>query len=296
MRYLLSIAIVLLLPVSTLAETVAVLSVTYTDYKTASSPKERSDKVKEAVFSAIETVGMTPIDLEERAGDNGSIAECANAICAGDAARKADADIGIVVSVIDKDGEFEIVIHLSTHSSPVTATPFCSFNSMLQRVAGFVESALAEKRQQEDDTGALSEEEDKPDTSDASAPTEETPSPPPLKESPKKRLKPLSPIPFYTMLGLTLAFGGSYAAIESIGFTRSKTIDDKSDLRPLQITSYALLGCTAASGITTIILVFFTDFKSRKDSRQEQASSSPTLYIAPAASPDGYGLTLSGHF
>lgn len=300
MRYLLPAAIVLLLPVLTRAETVAVLSVTYTEYTSASFPKERTDKLKEAVLDAIENVGMTPLDLEDGPEGGGAFAGCANATCAGNAARKAGADIGIVVSVVDKEGEFEIVIHLSTHPSPVSATPFCSFNSMLQRVAGFVESALQESRRHshDDEESPPEEEKEQPkrEKNTAEEPDEDSQTVHLIEETPMKRPKPLSPIPFYTMIGATVVFGGSYAAIESYAYSKSKDTEDKSDLRPFQIANYALLGCTVASGIAAVVLVFFTDFKSRKGSKRDPASASLDLFVVPSASPGGLGLSVSGRF
>jgi hypothetical protein len=295
MRFLLPIAIVCLVPVSTLADTVALLSVTYTDYKTDSSPKERTDKVKETVLEAIERADMVPLDRVY----NDIYADCADTLCAREGAEQEDADIGIVVSVVDKDGQFDIAIHLSTHPRPVAAKPFCSFNSMLQRVSGFVESALLESRQKDEKEAHPEEEEEAEDESevrDTASPEEKVPENPAEDEAPAERTKPLSPVPFYAMVGATVVFGGSYAAIESYAYTKSKNQEDNSDLRPFQIANYALLGCTVASGITAVVLVFFTDFKARKRESRDHAFASPDLSITPAASPGGFGLSLSGRF
>jgi hypothetical protein len=281
--------LVLLFPAAAVAEQAAVLPVSYKFYRTANQSQERADKVLETVKTTVEKIGMVPVSVD-------SDGFCEDEACVQATAEKTGADFCVQVSVVDNDGQFDIKV-LVNGAEPAAASPFGTFNSMIQRVAGLVEASLNEAKAKKPVEPAATEQPAEPEPIAATqepVPTTPPPTTPPKADDAKH--KPLKPAVFYSLLGVTVGLGGALAAVEAVNYQKWKDAGKPSDLTSqmnhLQVASIALIGCTAAAGVATIVIAVLTDFKSKKG---DKISLAPMISDR-AQGPGAQGLMIQGEF
>jgi hypothetical protein len=298
MRIIVIILCIMSLPLAVAAQSVAVLPVSYTVYKKNASSPERALKVLDAVVEGIEAAGMTTVtgaDVTKASETVEGGADCADSACAGAVAKAAGTDFAIFVSVVDKDGQFDIAIHIS-NAEPVTAQPFVIFKALLRRITGLVEAALKEeslKRAAAEPSGAEpGEAVSDPATEDV----EETPGAEPSQKPSKDDKKKLPPVAFYASMGTTAALAIAYTAMESVGYAKYKDADaeGRRDLKPLQVANRAVLGCTLVAAVASTVIFFFTDFDS--GSGGDVAADRKGVSVTPTAASKGGGVVLFGEF
>ena len=326
----------LFLPITALAESVAVLPVTYKIYRTNKASQERAVKVKEAVVRGVENAGFTPMtgaDIDQESESLASPNEkyCLSSECTLKVAEKVGADLGVLVWISDQDGQFDIQI-ITTHAEPIAKSPFGTLKSITKRIEALVSDSLKEaarnlpkaeanpgqttqdtsdeKTDEEAAAGVEPEDEEtEPDTT-----TDETVMPPAPVVSKKK---PFDPPVFWSLFGVTAAVGVGYGISETIGFVKKKGTDnpsssDKKKLESWQLANRITLGITAAGVIATGVIAFFTNFGSAaetsrnrnlklagpSESLRKVAKASLDIKLAPALDPAGAsaGLALSGAF
>ena len=280
MRAITVLTVWLFLPLTAVAQNVAVLPVSYKIYRTNSLDEERAAKVKEAVVQGVMNAGLTPmtgedIDRESRAYAPLGDTYCITSDCPLKVAERVQADLGVAVSVSDHDGQFDIHIY-TTYAEPITASPFGTFNSIRKRITAMVRDALAEalsnqpkaaapveteKREDEyvpppDMSGQMQDDEVVDDKGEKSPPGPDL----------QGRKKPIKRPVFWSVFGVTAAVGLGCAGIEILGYVATKTVDDPPqktldswDVE--RLTNKILFGVAATGIVTTTILAFFTDFK-----------------------------------
>jgi len=123
---------------------------------------------------------------------------------------------------------------------------------------------------------------------------EEKPTAPPVEA--RKEKNKLGTGPFWAGLGLTLAFGATAIVTGALALQKDKEVagmkdnEDWQDLRAesdnLALTTDVLIGLGGASAITTLVLVFFTDFKKGK---KDESKLSFSLSAAPSCPMLGIG-------
>ena len=138
----------LFLPLTAVAESVAVLPVTYKIYRTNEDSEARAAKVKEAVVRGVEKAGLTPmtgddIDQASHALAPPNETYCMSSECVLQVTKQTGADLGVVVSVSDQDGQFDIQI-LTTYAEPIAKSPFGMLKSVLNRITALVADSLKE--------------------------------------------------------------------------------------------------------------------------------------------------------
>lgn len=293
----------LLFPVTATAENVAVLPVSYKIYRTAAQSSDRASKVQDAVGKAIEKIGMTATfgaavqDAAQSVSPNGAFS-CTDDECLKSVAEKTGADFGVVVSVVDNDGQFDIKVFV-TDAEPAAASPFGTFGAMIKRVSGMVESALKEAKERKEAAAAppeetIKESETPPSEEITPAVQSETPVPPSSSPDLNTKKKPISKIAFFTTLGVTVGLGAAYGAVEGIGYAKMKnleeqgtwTADEKKTVENMQLTSRILLGALGVGVITSIILVPFTNFK----------GTSKKVAVTPSFTTQSGGMLIQGEF
>jgi hypothetical protein len=103
----------------------------------------------------------------------------------------------------------------------------------------------------------------------------------------------LSPVWFWVGLGATAVFAGGAVganfALKRMKDDGIETDDDFNNARGVKIAGLASLGLAAAAGITTGVLVFFTDWNGDDEEPAE-------LQVGAFGTDDGGGLSLQGSF
>jgi hypothetical protein len=303
MRITTLVAVLLFLPLAaSAAEKVAVLPVSYTIYKTDSVSEERALKVADAVAAGVERVGLDPARGDDIIAASRDLAPkgasyCDRLACAKQVAERVGAAYAIFVSVVDKDGQFEIEV-IGTDAEPITASPFGTFRSMTRRVAGLVETSLREAINTNPHAGAAAEDE----AVEENLGTDESPARPDTAAEPAGEAgqtetpvgKGLSPVPFIAVASVTGALAVGWVAVEVVGYNKkSDTEGDLDRYKPLQIGARVLLGCAAAGLVTTVVLFFLTDFK---HSEAEASRASARWRLTPAPLSNGGLLVLDRGF
>jgi hypothetical protein len=297
-------AVLLFLPLAvSAAEKVAVLPVLYTIYKTDSVSEERALKVADAVAAGVERVGLEPARGDDIIAASRDLAPrgasyCDRLACAKQVAERVGAAYAIFVSVVDKDGQFEIEV-IGTDAEPITASPFGTFRSMTRRVAGLVETSLREAISTDPHAGAAAEDEA---FEDDLAGTDEAPAWRDAAEEPVEEAGPtetpektgLSPVPFIAAASVTGALAVGWVSVEVVGYNKKSDAEgDLGQLKPLQISARVLLGFAAAGLVTTVVLFFLTDFK---HSEAEASRASARWRLTPAPLSNGGLLVLDRRF
>jgi hypothetical protein len=286
--------LLMLLPFSAAAQKTVLLPVTYTIYKSNSPSAERASRVADAMRAGVEEAGAEIVDLNE------DFQACAHVECLRATAKKQGTDNAIFISVVDKDGEFEITV-ISAVGETAKATPFGTFGSLIARVKGIVRQIMEDTAKEVAPTPVVEEPEvelEEPVSKDNEVvePPEKTPETPqedtstPLVQEDDGGL---APVGFFVMAGLTSALAITYGIVDGVGY--AKYNDGEDDLEGLQTADRVLLGVTLAGAVTTAILFFLTDFDS--DDTSEKASAKlkrPTL--SPVATENGGMLMVEGRF
>lgn len=323
----------LFLPLTALAESVAVLPVTYRVYRTNQMSEERAAKVKEAVVRGVENAGLTPmtgadIDQESSALASPNETYCKSSECTLEVAHKVGADLGVLVWVSDQDGQFDIQI-ITTHAEPIAKSPFGTLKSVAKRIEALVEDSLKEglrnllsKAGADNSTTTMNGETDA-DDAPVDGPIDETESSPIADHSKAppapivSKRKPFSPPVFWSFFGVTAAVGVGYGISETVGFVKKKETDNPSDseekkLEAWQLANRITLGVTAAGVIATGVVAFFTEFKDSSElsrannvelagpskSIRKTDTASTGIELIPAVVPGnaGAGLAFAGAF
>jgi hypothetical protein len=303
MRTIIIISVCLVFPLASFAaERVAVLPVSYTMYKTNASSEERALKVADAVAMGVERAGLEPVRGDEVTAASRELAPdgesyCNQPACAREVAAQVGAAFAVFVSVVDKEGQFDIEV-LGTDSEPITASPFGTFRSMTRRVSGLVETSIREAVSMrgtppsapvDDETTSAGPKEEPPPPSPAPDNTAETVAPPVEDEDDGG----ISPVPFIVTSVLTGGLIAGYVSVEVIGYKRDQDNATEEDTRTLRITSRALLGCAATGVVASVVLFFLTDFHSGD---AEAAKTARNWHVLPSLAPSGGGLLLEGRF
>lgn len=312
----------LFLPLTAVAESVAVLPVTYTIYRTNQASEERAAKVMEAVVRGVENAGLTPMtgaDINQESSALASPNEtyCKSSECALQVAHKVGADLGVLVWVSDQDGQFDIQI-ITTHTDPIAKSPFGTLKSVTKRIEALVEDSLKEglrnllsKANVDDSTPAPGTTTTNGETDADSAPmvepaddlvVDDSKTPPAPIVS---KRKPFDPAHFWSVFGVTAAVGVGYGASETVGFVKKKNTDNPSNSEKKRLDAWQLanritLGVTAAGVIATGVMAFFTEFKDSTElgRTNHRELTADRLKLIPAVSPGrpGAGLALTGAF
>ncbi len=297
--------------IASAVEKAAVLPVSYKIYRTASQSDERAAKVFEAVRQSVEKTGLTPVIGESvesalQLSTSSPSEDCTENQCLESVAQKSGADFAIYVSIIDNDGQFFINVHING-VDPSAGNPFCTFNSMVQRVSGFVETSLKEalekksKEEKKEESVAVASIEPIENASNASSAVEEQPV---VQEKEytvntsnietDNSNKKISKSVFFTAMGITLALGGAYAIVEGVGYSKwqdrksalDRTAEEEKSISNMRISSRVLLGCFGAGVITSIILAPFTNFK----------KNSKSISAMPVFTGQDGGFVIRGEF
>ncbi len=297
----------LLVPLGAFAQQVAVLPVSYKVYRTAAESTERAAKVRAAAVKSTEKMGMTAVDRNTVEAATNALAPggstgCMEDACLAAVAERCGASFSVGVSVVDNDGQFDIKVAVNGVETG-TASPFGTFNAMLKRVAGMVESSLKEAKERME---TAEPEQAQEEVVEQEAPPEEPPKeadqqpdvvepdktvPPP---DGNRHKKPVSKVAFFTTLGVTVGIGAAYGAVTGIGWSKwnkykesgDYTADDKNWLENMQLSSRVLFGALAAGVITTVILGPLTKFKNAKNK----------VAVVPSFTEQMGGVLLQGEF
>ncbi len=266
-------------------------------YKTNAPSEERALKVSDAVIVGVERAGLVPVRGNEVTAASRELADegadyCDQPACARAVAERVGADYAVFVSVLDKDGQFEIEV-LGTDSEPITASPFGTFRSMTRRVSGLVETSIREAV----NLHGGSEEEAVPAPAEGPSEPAATAPPPVAPEEetstdPDDSGKGIAPAPFIVSTVLTGALAAAYVPLEVIGYKKDKEGASAESLKPLQTSNRVILGCGAAGLVTSVVLFFLTDF----DRDEEEAPKSAHWILVPTPATNGGGLVLEGRF
>ncbi|MCP4680369.1 MAG: hypothetical protein GY854_33770 [Deltaproteobacteria bacterium] len=110
----------------------------------------------------------------------------------------------------------------------------------------------------------------------------------------------ISPVPFWVALGTTGALGIGTVILELAVQGKASSLDDDPTNskaydkgKELQTGERVLLGLTGAAAVTTVVLLFFTDFKREK---AESSDSAKNHYVMPLITEDAVGVGISGRF
>ncbi len=110
----------------------------------------------------------------------------------------------------------------------------------------------------------------------------------------------ISPVPFWVALGTTGALGIGTVVMELAVQGQASALEDnptdkeaRDKGKSLQLGERVLLGLTGTAAVTTVVLIFFTDFKGEKD---ESTDSVEAASIAPFITEDVIGIGVSGRF
>jgi hypothetical protein len=274
----------LLLPLSAVAETVAVSPVSYKGDRKSDQKKERAQRITEEVIRTVESMGLTPITGPEVARESRAFSPlgdgvCRSTECVEEVASRVEADLAVSVAIVDEAGRVDLEIY-TAYAAPVVESTFDMFSALLRRISEEVEASLrqglkyvrsarksAESASQVEmqengyraplDLSGQMRDEEAPKGALSSAGA----SPP---DSPRK--KPVRPAGFWSSVGITMALGVGYGVVEGVGYGKwqadtSPPSDERASVEAMQLASRILLGATAAGMVTTTVLAFFTDFK-----------------------------------
>ena len=302
--------------ISAKGDTVAVLPVLYELYRTQTPVMERAEKVTDAIVRAIEENGMhaiTGVGVNNalQAVSSSDPHSCTYEACLSTVAAKIGADYAVAVSLVDKEGQFEISVNING-AAPFASNPYGTFNSMIHRISGVVGSTIRELREKKESETSVPNQASIVEQPVESAPPvvnidAEAESPPveestmvkaPLQlsnsgnEDSRKRRLPRGV--FYSSLGITLAIGAAYASVESIGYVKWRDEKQRSESTPeneepienLRLSSRVLAGSLCAGVVATTIFAFFTDFKGGEKG----------VAVVPAFTNDAGYMLIHGRF
>lgn len=303
MRAITLFLVMLFLPLTAFAESVAVLPVSYKIYRTNKQDEDRAAKVKAAVIGGVEDAGLTPMTGEDIDNESQAFAGeemfCVSSECPLKVAERVGADLGVVVAVSDHDGQFDIHIY-TTYAEPVSASPFGTLKATLKRIRGMVTDSLkeavrnappvetpaaAETETTEEETGPTAEETE--ETQNEETPATDAEKEPPAPE-PQKKKKPIPKPAFWSVFGVSLTIGLGYTGLETFGYIywqdkkegwddhttdEATRKDELNTVKALQLTCRIMMGVTAAAVITTGVLGFFTDFSRGEASAKRETNA-----------------------
>ena len=290
MRTIIILILIYLVPLSALAQKVAVLPVSYwLVWKNAESvekAKAIQEEVAEGAFEAGFEV-LRGAEVEDAVWSSAGVkaSDCRDSECLSSVAEKLGVENALFVSITEEGLLYNVEVILAkgeAESGPLGG----NFAKLKKGVRSMVKTVLQSTKKEPEPEA----------TPPPSIETETEPEPEPTTEE-QAESKGISPIPFYITAGLTSAIAITYVVTESVGYARYNKLEEgdqddwenkKDALKPLQTTSRVFMGLTVAGAIATTVLFFLTDF--------DKDESTPTAKLTPVPTDGGGLLMLNGRF
>ncbi len=307
MRSLILGLVLSVLPITALADRVAVLPVQYFVVWENAPSVDKAALIRQKIVDAIARAQLTTIEGEPLTRALDEVTDhrpdtCRDKSCLSSLADELDADEVIYLSVEESGAKYTIKLVLA-RGATTTGELFGPFSAAQAKVRELVETALT------------------PPEEAPIAPPIEPPlePPPPTPASPLETTPPtakpialgttdepapeqgLSPVAFYLSAGVTVALGAAFA-VTDIRVTRTYR-----DCKPrgscktsvieaaetLQVVDWFLAGGFAAAAVTTGVLFFLTDFNG--SNRADEDTSSRTA-VTPAMTENAGMIVVHGRF
>ncbi|MCP4601449.1 MAG: hypothetical protein GY847_13180 [Proteobacteria bacterium] len=282
MRKIIPCIAILLLPVSAMAQKIAVLPVSYTMVWTGAKNDELAEKLQKKIVDEAMKLGYETIDsaaVAQAVAQTGK-EECKEKTCVAQVNDSVSADEAVFVSVRNNDDVEFMIEAVFAKGEGISEVKAGSRTSVMEWIARKVIESLPEVEQPVKPEQPESDEE------------------PEHLDSEEDSRKPVAPVAFWTSFGVTAGLVVGWAVVEGIAYKKlddysdkpqaDRTNKERDEIKSWRIASRVLLGTMAAGAITTTVLGFFTDFKKSDDSTN--------VSLAPAWTQYGGALMLQGSF